>query len=168
MRTSRWIYVCAGLLLGSTGGCLVHESGDLERGVGAARVLRPTPAPRLANGSSLTVRLRQRLAVETLRVGDSWRGVLDRGIELESGEHVAAGSVVDGIVNGIHPAARGSAPSLDLRAITLTSSDRVVPVRALALRVGARPGVMPAASRAAGLARHDVLGDGTEIVFRVL
>lgn len=162
MRLESSLNICAGAMIGWLGGCLIGTT-QLSNHVpnsAAATLVTSVSAPRIAAGTTLTVRLGDPLSSRTARRGDSWRGVLLQNLVTADGTVIEAGGAVDGIVSDAS-ATRGSHGALSLRAISVSARGRIVAVRAALDPVASR---LPATAPSGPIA----IREGTVMVFRAL
>ena len=166
-RIPTWLIVLALAPLAGAG-CNQTDSGK-GGGVlgmfGGSRVTVPS-------GTQLAVRLDQTLSSETVRRGDSWRGVVTSPLVIEGREVIPGGANVSGVVVAAEEARRGSRARLELgiravrigeRKTTLTaSSEPVIAGSPRARNLGAIVGGA-AAGALIGEATSDNAGKGALI-----
>lgn len=97
----------------------------------------PKPAPAgpsatVAAGTNLGISMSTALTSETATVGQSWAGTLNEALVVGSNTVFPAGSTVNGVVEGVAPAARGDRAYLVLRVTSISANGKTTDVSATA------------------------------------
>ncbi len=97
----------------------------------------PKPAPAaptatVAGGTSLGITMNTALTSETATVGQSWAGTLNEALAVGNNMVFPAGATVNGVVEGVAPAARGDRAYLVLRVTSISANGKTSEISATA------------------------------------
>jgi len=110
---------------------VVLVSGCGGTGDGASPAQRWfSPGVEVPSGTSMSIRLTSTISSETAKAGDAWTGVVAAPVVVGDKVVIPVGSGVDGVVEGVQAAKRGSRAMLDLAVENVSADGRVHDVAA--------------------------------------